>query len=82
MAGTLNKPNLIYPIVNDGDYYGRISFEAMIQPPADINFIESFTPAGTGGRGSETKKKTTTAWEGVTDVLSYTANLANSALDA
>ena len=82
MAGTLNKPNLIYPIVNDGDYYGRISFEAMIQPPADINFIESFTPAGTGGRGSETKKKTTTAWEGVTDVLSYTATLANSAIDA
>ena len=28
-----------YPIVDEGDYYGRISFQAMIQPPADIQLI-------------------------------------------
>lgn len=43
--------NYMYPIVNDGDYYGRISFEAMIQPPADIKFISSFKAPTRPGQG-------------------------------
>lgn len=33
--------NLKYPIVYDGDYFGKITFEAMIEPPVAANLFSS-----------------------------------------